>query len=101
MVKARAVIYVSQPRVRDAETRRCLRHLDANDYQLAGIIVADPAGVSWREAFALVGDDLADVIVISDRSHMDRLIVPRVEAVGDRLPAVNAAQRRPRRIQES
>lgn len=99
MIRARAVVYVSQPSLRDVETRRCLRHLEANAYDLAGIIVADESGAHWRDAFAVVGNDLADVIVVSDRCHLDDRPLPRLEVAGEqRGPAANSTRRRPRRL---
>ena len=73
---------------RDALARIVRRVTDAG-HVVAAVVSPD----RWREAYRLVGDDLADAIV-----HRDDLRAI-VDTTGDRLvPRQRAGQRRPRPI---
>jgi len=97
MGKPRALIYISDPARQHAETRYCLTHLEHNDYDLVGVII-DHDGTRLRDAYAALGNDVADVIIVAGR-HLNERSTPRLEQAGER-PNRNtiAADRRPRRL---
>lgn len=87
MSALRAIIYVLAGARADEWQRRCLAHIAAEGYELAGVIIDNTGGGKWDEAHQLIWSRQAEIIVVAEESHIPPNRIPRHE-VAAALPGV-------------
>lgn len=88
-----AVIYTGP----DGPELLCLDHCRRRGYRVVGISRPDRAGQHWAGVVAMLASGEADLAVIANRADLPPNRLPRVEAVGEEVPAPTALRRPLRR----
>lgn len=82
-----AIVYVLSEEF-DPHATRCIAYIEERGYRLGGIVKDN-----WRAVLDAIAAGQADIVVVSEESHLDPKRQPRIEVVAHQVAVPRTAQR--------